>query len=508
MAGLLASVTFASALGGSPQAFRLSRALGDDMVLQRDVPAVVWGAAPAGARINTVFAGSNFTTVADATGKWQQSLPPTPAGGPYAMEFSTSSGDPPLTLARVLFGDVFFCSGQSNMVFTVPQLRNASVEVARAALYPLIRVFTVAPTVMSTVPLDDIADVAQNWTAASPAAIGAGNWSEFSATCWLAGRNIADALNGSVPIGLVTSAWGGTRIRAWVDAPTCRSCGEPVPTVDPPSPSFSNSSNATVLFNSMVHPLLPMRFRGAFWWQGEQDWMTPPAHYTCLFRGLISSWRALFGEPDLFFAFVVLQPPYPVSMRDMQLAAADLPRVGYATAEDIGEMNSPFGQYHPTRKQLPGARLSAVALNISYGRAVAWSAPVAAAATAVAALEGGSGPLAVRVTFDDVGPDGLRVAAPAPEAACQVQYGVAPSACGWPTIIGSDGVPYNATLAVDASGAAVIFTAAGAPAGVAPAAVEYGLNEWPAVSIFRATPILTRWDAVFVPALHFNLSVA
>lgn len=296
---------------------------------------------------------------------------PDASGGPYDINFLTPSDGSRLSLERVLFGDVFFCSGQSNMVFTVPQLRNASVEIPRAAQYPLIRLFTVSPTVMSTTPLDDIVDVSQNWTVASPASVAAGNWTEFSATCWLAGRNVADALGGAVPIGLIASAWGGTRIRAWVDAAGCESCGEPVPTVDPPSPSFGNSSNATVLYNAMVHPFLPMRFKGVWWWQGEQVWMTPPAHYTCLFRALINTWRASFNDSALFFAFVILQPPYSTSMRDMQLGAADLPRVGYASAEDIGEMNSPFGQYHPTRKQLPGARLAAAALNISYGRPVA-----------------------------------------------------------------------------------------------------------------------------------------
>jgi sialate O-acetylesterase len=485
--------------------FSLSKALGSDMVLQRDAPAVVWGTAPPGAVVETTFAGKNYTSTADSTGAWKQALPPTPAGGPYTIAFTSQSASGPLVLERVLFGDVYFCSGQSNMVFTVPQLRNSSDEASRAALYPLVRLFTVAPTVMSTTPLDDIPDVAQNWTAASPVAVAAGNWTEFSAACWLAGRNVADALGGTVPIGLITSAWGGTRIRAWVDASGCESCGEPVPTEDPPSPHFGNSSNATVLYNSMVNPFLPMRLKGVWWWQGEQDWMTPPAHYTCLFRALITSWRALFVDPTLFFAFVILQPPYTTQMRDMQLAVSGLPYVGYASAEDIGEMNSPFGEYHPTRKQLPGARLAAAALNITYGLPVAWTAPNAT--VAVALPRAGGAPLAVRVAFSGVGSDGLIVNEPAPSTSCQVEFGVAPSACGWPTIVGSDGSSYNASLTVDATGEAVIFSAPTAPQGVTAAGVQYGLNDWPAISIFRAAPIITRWESVYVPAAHFNLTI-
>ena len=496
-------------------AFSLSLAFGDDMVLQRDAtspPASVWGFAEPGTVVTTTFRGADLNSTADVTGAWVQALPSTPAGGPYEIAFAASTGES-ARLERVMVGDVFLCSGQSNVCFTTDSATNASDEVARAALYPQIRLYTVGASVTSDTPLRQVPAVAQPWSSASPASVGGGNWTYHSALCWLAGRNVADALGPDVPIGLVVSAWGGTLIQAWVDGPTNAACktdaaaaqavaeAPPSPDLSPPAqPGQPGPNNDTVLFNSMISPLLPMALRGAWWWQGEQNWQTAPDTYACLFQRLISLWRASFASPDLYFGFVLLAPPYAPSLRDAQFSAAALPRVGYATAEDIGDNLSPWQPWHPRSKQLPAARIAASALAIAYGMPVAWEMPQAAG---TAAAHGG-GEINVTVTFAHLSGGQIEIDPSAASASCPLADGVALSACGFPTVFGSDGVAYNATLSLGPGDTAVVFSAR-APDGVAPAGVAYGDNSWPVLSIFSTEEVRTRWETVRLPALHFKI---
>lgn len=191
-----------------------SNVFNSGMVLMRDTPSVVWGFGNASIQVNTTFNGHTYAATVGSDGIWRQPLPSTPAGGPYSIAVAGSDGSS-LALNNILFGDVYICSGQSNMQFTVDQGFNASAEAAAAndPKYSSIRVMTVGTSKASGSPLTQFHEVAQNWTAVSSAAIGAGNWSAFSAVCWFFARDVFDGLNGTVPLGMISSNWGGTVIR-------------------------------------------------------------------------------------------------------------------------------------------------------------------------------------------------------------------------------------------------------------------------------------------------------
>ena len=133
-----------------------------------------------------------------------------------------SAGDT-IVLTNILFGDVFICSGQSNMQFTVDQAFNATNEVSNASRYDNIRVFT-APETCSNTSLDELLYVEEIWSVAGSKSIGGGNWSYFSATCWFFGRNLYDTLQ--YPIGLIGTDYGGTPVRDWIPKPYLSICNE------------------------------------------------------------------------------------------------------------------------------------------------------------------------------------------------------------------------------------------------------------------------------------------
>jgi len=134
-------------------ALNISRTIGDHMVLQRNTPAVIWGFDRPTQRVITTFLGETYTTTAGADGIWRQSLPAMAEGGPYSVQVSSDKGA--VNISDILFGDVFVCGGQSNMLFSVPAAFNASAEIKNSD-YPLIRLFTVGMGTQSDVPLPDL----------------------------------------------------------------------------------------------------------------------------------------------------------------------------------------------------------------------------------------------------------------------------------------------------------------------------------------------------------------
>ena len=181
---------------------------GDDMVLQRNVKFPVWGWTTPGASVTVQLRGQKATATADADGKWLARLGPFEAGGPYTL---TISGPQSVTLNNVLVGDVWLCSGQSNMEMGVTQVNNPKEEVARAN-YPQIRLFTVPKTIAATPQ----STVQGRWLVTTPANITTGGWGGFSAVAYFFGRHLHKELN--VPIGLIHSSWGGTVAEGWVSA--------------------------------------------------------------------------------------------------------------------------------------------------------------------------------------------------------------------------------------------------------------------------------------------------
>ena len=175
----------------------------DHMVLQRDVPVPVWGWAEPGQKVNVAFAGKSAEAVAGADGKWTARLGPSPAGGPFTLEVT---GPKTATLQDVLVGDVWICSGQSNMEWVVANSDRPQEEIA-AANHPNIRLYTVPKRIAA----GPCAQVKSDWKVCSPETVGG-----FSAVGYFFGRDLERELG--VPIGLINSSWGGTVAQAWVDA--------------------------------------------------------------------------------------------------------------------------------------------------------------------------------------------------------------------------------------------------------------------------------------------------
>jgi len=205
----------------------------DNMVLQRAPQrAIVWGYSDSDALLTLTMNGINYTTVRRAEsvnsvgeGTWSVTLDPVSDEIEYNIDVTqpSHSGNVTITLHKVLFGDVWFCSGQSNMQLTVKMIYNGSEEIANAGKFPKIRLFTTA-LVPSNQPVDELLGIDLNWSAAKPDIIGAPDWSHMSAVCWLFGRMIHQALN-ERPIGLIASSWGGTAIEYWLPPDSLGKCG-------------------------------------------------------------------------------------------------------------------------------------------------------------------------------------------------------------------------------------------------------------------------------------------
>ncbi|MGI4789472.1 MAG: sialate O-acetylesterase [Janthinobacterium lividum] len=178
----------------------------DNMVLQRGLADPVWGWTTPGAAVTVRVAGKGARALAGADGKWLASLPPLPVGGPYTL---TVSGPQSVTLRNILVGDVWICSGQSNMVFGIGSAINGPAEVA-AADHPKIRLFTVGNAI-SAAPNSLLAG---QWTVCTPKNVSNGGWNGFSAVGYFFGRDLQQAVH--VPIGLICTAWSGTPAQSWV----------------------------------------------------------------------------------------------------------------------------------------------------------------------------------------------------------------------------------------------------------------------------------------------------
>jgi sialate O-acetylesterase len=512
--GLCAAAGGGPCAGGAP--FCLSNALGSSMVLQRaPAAAALWGFAPAGDDVVCALQrGSGGAAVAaggraDAAGEWVVSLPPQPAGGPYIVTCS-SAAHPALTLTLndVLFGDVYLCSGQSNMVMSVHSMLNGSAEIEGASNFPSIRLMSVGQGTGvpggSTPPraeaLRQLGTVQLPWSRASAATVGGREWTHFSAVCWVAGRSLSALLGGGVPIGLVAAAWGGSCIERWSPDDALEACGQP--------------GGSGTLFAALMAPLARMRLAGVWWYQGESNvgvaaWRGVCAAwgaeaYACLFPALVAAWRAAFGAPTLFFAFVQLSPYIAplvdgqdatrsaiAELREVQAAAARaLPRSAMVTALDCGDYASPHRAIHPRIKAPLGERLAAATAAVAYGMrdAPPHAHPEVAAAVL---LPSGAG---ARLTFhaDTLGAGGLLLR----PASCP--EGVDARACaGW-ELQAPSGIWHAATAEVVES-VAVAVTWSDVAMHADALAVRYAWANWPLASLFsvdglpalplRATPL-------------------
>jgi sialate O-acetylesterase len=390
---------------------KLPELISDNMVLQQGRQVAIWGTADAGEQVTVSLGEQKQSATADSSGNWKVELAPLKKGGPFEM---TIAGKNTLTIHNVLVGEVWVCSGQSNMEFAVWNhgvfggAKNAEQEVA-AANYPLLRLFIVKKAVAGKPQ----SDVQGQWVVASPVTVGS-----FSAVGYFFGRDLFQAMK--FPVGLIDTSWGGTEAEAWTSdealeadpdvkvaadswrqriaefphalelyeqklgewekaAEEAESNGKVAPPIiDAPKDPRSHPWRGAGLWNGMVAPLTPYAIAGTIWYQGESN-ASFGYQYRKVFSTMIRQWRASWGEGDFPFLFVQLasysvggQPPdtWPV-LRESQEKTLALPKTGMAVAIDIGESHD----IHPKNKQEVGRRLALAAEAIAYGRKIEYRGP-------------------------------------------------------------------------------------------------------------------------------------
>ncbi|TWW01316.1 sialate O-acetylesterase [Chitinophaga pinensis] len=356
---------------------RLPALVGSNMVLQRNKPLNIWGWADKGEKVTVSFRNGTYKTVTAADGKWKVQLPAQQAGGPYVM---TVSGHNTIKLDNILVGEVWIASGQSNMEMPLKgwgKILNHDQEIA-VADYPEIRLFQLKHTT-STAPLEDVNPWDGGWQACTPQSI-----PEFSSVGYFFAREIYT--HEHIPVGVIHTSWGGTVAEAWTSGESIKKIPAFADTVKAfeslPAPlSPSNPNKATLLYNAMIHPLLPYAFRGVIWYQGESN-AERAYQYREVFPTMIKDWRKQWHNGDFPFYFVQLanfkdKQAQPVEsdwaeLREAQSMTLSLPNTGMATAVDIGDAKD----IHPKNKQEVGRRLSLIARAKVYGEKIPYSGPV------------------------------------------------------------------------------------------------------------------------------------
>lgn len=344
---------------------KLPAIITNHMVLQQGMPAPIWGWADDGEKITVTFADQTHTTTAK-NGKWMIKLTPLKANStPRTLKIS---GNNTIELQDILVGEVWICSGQSNMEWSMNRILNSQQEI-KAANHPNIRLFNVPQHVTSRVPLDKGDGT---WTPCTP-----NNAKHFSAVGYFFGRRLQKELN--VPIGLVGANWGGTRIEPWTTLDGFKSIPdlswyvEHIEKNAADEKSKIGAGTPSAIYNAMVHPLVPYAMRGGIWYQGESNGNEGHTYYLKK-KALINGWRKLFN-PDLAFYWVQLanfRKPSDnpaggdgwAKLREAQLKALDIKHTGMAVITDIGEAND----IHPRNKQDVGHRLAQWALHQTYAK--------------------------------------------------------------------------------------------------------------------------------------------
>lgn len=380
---------------------KLPAILGDHMVLQREMPLPVWGWADPGEQVAVVVGDQTHTTTADAEGNWCVTLDPLSLGDPLTL---VVEGKNRLEVRDILVGEVWLCSGQSNMQWEVQKCWNADLTIA-AAKYPNIRLLTVN-TPASQTPTKDFDG---QWKVCSPATVG-----DFSAVGYFFGRELHQILD--VPIGLVDNAWGGSACEAWIrrdrlegdplferllarwektvaefdetkarakhkkrlakwrqQAEAAKKAGNPPPRRPWWHNPLVGPHRPANLYHGRIQPVLPFGIRGVIWYQGETN--AARAHqYREMFPLMIQSWREDWQQGDFPFYWVQLadytdELPNPgdsdwAELREAQTMTLDrLPNTGEAVIIDLGEA----GDIHPRNKVDVAKRLARWALARDYG---------------------------------------------------------------------------------------------------------------------------------------------
>lgn len=409
---LSASVLLAfAALPSAWAEVKPSALFSDHAVLQQGAEVPVWGTAREGEAVSVEFAGQKATTTTK-DGKWRVTLKDLKPGAPGVL---TIKGDNTITVQDVVAGEVWLCSGQSNMARTVvpPEIvqprRPYWEESAAEANFPMIRQFRTGGGALD----EPAAEISGKWEVCTPKAV-----REFTAVGYYFAKNLWEARK--TPVGLINASVGATGAASWVSRETLLSTprlkndldrqakskaeypalleryksveaktqadyeaaaakakadGQPEPRKPmPPRNPFTDAYRPTGYYNSKIAPLAPYALRGVLWYQGESN-SGNAAGYRELFPALIAGWRALWQQPELPFLFVQL-PEYqktPPEIREVQLRTwLETPATGMVVTIDCGDAEN----IHPSDKRPVGARLALVARAQVYGEKIVYSGPL------------------------------------------------------------------------------------------------------------------------------------
>ena len=405
---VLGTIPFAAASLQAAEPLTLSSLFTDNAVLQRDLAVPVWGKAEPGQVIQVQFAGQEKSAKTNKEGKWMVRLDPLQASGESrTLTAKADGGNETVTIANVLVGEVWVCSGQSNMAFGLGGSINGKQAIAAAGDDQL-RLFAAAAKATDE-PQDSIGG---NWTVdSSRSAAG------FSAVAYYFGKDLRAKLG--VPVGLIKSAVGGTVAEAWtakgelernpvlkpmldlqqkrvqdhIEAlaayqkrepdllknfeaavKKAKEAGNRAPRKPkPPVHPATNKNRPTGLYNGSIAPLQPFAIRGAIWYQGESN-SARGEQYRTLFPAMISSWRSAWGQGDFPFLFVQITPHRGMTpeVREAQRATTETTQnTAMAVTVDIGHPTD----IHPKQKKPIGERLAVAARALAYGQQIEYSGP-------------------------------------------------------------------------------------------------------------------------------------
>lgn len=397
-------------IGDGMAEVRLPAIFGSHMVLQQEKPVTVWGWAQPGETVTVQIASSKAEATATPRGEWRITLPPMKAGGPLEM---TVTGPNTIRFDDIMVGEVWLCSGQSNMEMGVGACNNAEQEI-REANHPGIRFFAVPETVSAKLE----SDVKAKWEVCTSASINKANEPNCPAAGYFFARRIHKELG--VPVGIIGSSWGGTRIEPWTPpegfamVPELHQISERILQANPHTPQHKTAMTSylaeveawvasarkaleeqkpappmpgfpetlkpldqthlpTAIYNAMIHPLIPFALRGFLWYQGEGNhWET--SGYPERQRALVGGWRKLWSDDTLPFYYVQVapfdygedqnNPGLLAEFWEQQTQCLSVPNSEMVVTNDISDLKD----IHPKNKQDVGARLALVALAKTYGR--------------------------------------------------------------------------------------------------------------------------------------------
>lgn len=341
----------------------------DNMVLQQQSKVAIWGTANKNVKVKIITSWDNHTYLfkSDENGRWRATLSTIAAGGPYSIRISDGES---VELKNVLLGEVWICSGQSNMEipmegYTDDPVLNSNEFIAKSKNRN-IRLFNVSKA-MSVEPLDTLVG---SWKECSPKSV-----VSFSATAYFFGRMLNEVLD--VPIGLISSCWGGSAIETWIGKEEFKAFPECKLPVN--GERLNPFKTPSILYNGMIRPLVGYGIKGCIWYQGESN-KNNPNLYRKLLPAMVSQWRRIWGIGDFDFYYTQIAP-YDYGkglnsafMREVLLnLEQEIPNSKMAVLMDVGEKDF----IHPSNKEVTGNRLAYIALAKSYNvKGIAFAGPV------------------------------------------------------------------------------------------------------------------------------------